>query len=162
MTNVSDGIGTRVYIGAVLAETERDPEAYPSLSWTEIKGLETVSEYGAEGAVISHTPLADGRTRQRKGAVNPGNITFNCADDPRDPGQVAAIAAANTRGLYPFKVVAADAPDSNDTDTVSYFGGRVLSAKVNRGSSTAVNMRNIVVAIDTEEYEEPSEAVSGS
>lgn len=158
---LSDGIGTRVYIGAALNEANRTPSAYVSLTWTEIGGVETVSEFGDDGAVISHTPLATGRTRQRKGAVNPGNITFGCADDPLDAGQIAAIAAGATTRLYPIKVVAADGADSNDTDSIVYFGARVLSAKVNRGSSSAVNMRNIVCAIDTTIYEIPSAVVSG-
>lgn len=159
--SISDGIGTRVYIGAALNEANRTPSAYVSLTWTEIGSVETVSEFGDDGAVISHTPLATGRTRQRKGAVNPGNITFGCADDPLDAGQIAAIAAAATTRLYPIKVVAADGADSNDTDSVVYFGARILSAKVNRGSTSAVNMRNIVCAIDTTIYEIASVAVSG-
>lgn len=157
---ISDGIGSAVYIAAAVPETELDPTGYVSLSYTEVGDVETFSDHGPEGAVVSYTPLKTGRTRQLKGSVNPGNITITCADDPLDAGQIAMKAAAGTKRLYPLKIIAADGADSNDTDTTVYFGVRVLSAKANRGNPEVVK-RVFVCAIDTEEYEVPSVAVSG-
>lgn len=158
---IAQGIGGVAYVVAAgVPETSRTPSAYVSMTYVEIGQVETFSEHGPEGAVVNYTPLKDGVTRQLKGATNPGNFTINCADDPLDPGQIAMIAAAKTRRLYPLKIIAADGADSNDTDTAVYFGVRVLSAKVNRGLN-GVNVRAFVCAIDTPEHEVPSVAVSG-
>ena len=157
---ISQSIGATVHVAATVTETNRDASDYVSLSFTEVGGVESFSDHGPEGAVVSHTPLATGITRQLKGAINPGQITITCADDPLDAGQIAMIAAAATRRLYPMKVLAADGADSNDTDTVVYFGVRVLSAKANRGAD-GVSKRVFVCAIDTPEHEVPSVAVSG-
>lgn len=158
---ISQGIGATIgVVAAGVAESNRTPSAYVSLTYVTIGGVETLSDHGPEGAVSNHTPLATGITRQLKGAINPGNLTITCADDPLDAGQIAMIAAAAGRRLYPIKILAADGADSNDTDTAVYFGVRVLSAKVNRGD-TGVSKRAFVCAIDTTEHEVPSVAVSG-
>lgn len=157
----STGIGATVHVVAAgVPETSRTPSAYVLMTFVEVGSVETFSDHGPEGSVEGYTPLKTGVARQLKGGINPGNFTFTCADDPLDPGQIAMIAAANTRRLYPIKVIAADGADSNDTDTVVYFGVRVLSAKANRGG-TGVSKRVFVCAIDTPEHEVPSVAVSG-
>lgn len=158
---IAQGQGGVAYVVAAgVPETSRTPSAYVSLTYVEIGQVETFSDHGPEGAVVNFTPLKTGVTRQLKGSVNPGNFTITCADDPLDAGQIAMIAAAATRRLYPIKIVAADGADSNDTDTVVYFGVRVLSAKPARGAD-GVNKRVFVCAIDTPEHEVPSVAVSG-
>lgn len=158
--SIHQGIGSTAAIAAAVPETSRTASAYVSMSFTTIGDLETFSDHGPEGAVVGFTPLATGLTRQLKGAINPGNITITCADNPLDAGQIAMIAAAATRRLYPLKIVAADGADSNDTDTAVYFGVRVLSAKAARGAD-GVSKRVFVCAIDTPEHEVPSVAVSG-
>jgi len=158
--SIHQGIGSTAHIAAAVAETNRTASAYVSLSYTQIGDLETFSDHGPEGAVVNFTPLETGLTRQLKGSSNPGNITITCADNPLDAGQIAMIAAAATRRLYPMKIVAADGADSNDTDTAVYFGVRVLSAKPARGAD-GVSKRVFVCAIDTAEHEVASVAVSG-
>lgn len=157
---ISNGIGTVVSVGTVRTEAQRTASAYVSLTYTQIGSVESVSEVGDEGAVVNFTPLEDGRTRQLKGAISPGNVNITCADDPLDAGQIAMIAAASGRRLFPLKLLAADGADSNDTDSAIYVGVRVLSAKVNRGDN-GVNKRVFACAIDTENHEVASTAVSG-
>jgi len=158
---ISNGIGAVVSVAnAALIETNRTPSAYTSLTYVEIGNVETFSDHGPEGAVVSFTPLADGLTRQLKGAANPGNITITCADDPLDPGQILMIGYAATRRLYAVKILAADGADNNDLDTVVYFGVRVLSAKAARGAD-GVSKRVFVCAIDTAQHEVLSTVVAG-
>lgn len=158
---ISQGIGVAVSIGsAALVETNRTASGYTGLIYTAIGNIETFSDHGAEGAVQSFTPLSDGLTRQLKGAINPGNITITCADDPLDAGQILMIGYAATRRLYPMKILTTDGADSNDLDTVVYFGVRVLSAKANRGTD-GVSKRVFVCAIDTAQHEVLGTAVTG-
>ena len=157
---IAGGIGTRVYSAPAVSETERDPSGYVSLTWTEIGQVESIGEFGAEAATVNFTPLATGLTRQLKGARNPGGITINCANDPLDTGQLAAITAVGTNSLYPLKIVDADGEDATDTDSTVDIGGRVVSAKKNSGQSGNVNMRAINGISDTPVYEYPAEAVS--
>jgi hypothetical protein len=56
--------------------------------------------------------------------------------------------------------VLADAPDENDTDSVMYFRGKVMSSRLSVGGANAVVTRTFGIAIDSEIIEVPTEAVS--
>lgn len=152
--------GTRVYIGPV-NNTADDESAYAALTWVEIGGVETISEFGDSAQIVTFQDLAQSRVQKFKGADDAGDITITCANEPRDAGQIAMIAASKTKFNYAIKVVVADAPDSNDTDSTFYFRGPVSSRRVIVNGANDVTRRNFVVAINSEIVEVPSEAVSG-
>lgn len=142
--------GAKVYIGPVTAAAT--VSAYAALTYTEIGGIESISEFGDTAGQITFTGLGDNRVQKLKGAHDAGDITVVAAWDPRDAGQVAARAAAATKFGYAIKVVFEDSPDSNDTDSTFYFHAKVMSAKKSVGGANDVLKETYALGIDTAIY----------
>lgn len=155
MAALSDGLGTRVFIGPVA--TSDDTSTYAALTpWVEIAEVESIGEFGDAASAITFTSLSSSRVRKRKGARDAGDVSIVCANVPEDPGQIAAIAAEGTKFRYAIKIVPADAASEDHTDSEFYFGALVMSKRVNVGASNAVNKRTFNLAIDTDIHEVPS------
>jgi len=155
MAALSDGLGTRVFIGPVA--TSDDTSTYAALTgYVEIAEVESIGEFGDSASAITFTSLSSARVRKRKGARDAGDVSIVCANVPGDPGQEAAIAAEGTKFRYAFKIVPADAASEDHTDSEFYFGALVMSKRVNVGASNAVNKRTFALAIDTDIHEVPS------
>ncbi len=122
---INSAANTKVYIGPTTAAA--DATAYAALSWTEIKEVESLPAFGDSASTINFTALADARVRKRKGARDAGQLAFNCAHDPLDPGQLAAIAAEQTvanlttPGTPGLSRVVWDLKPSNDV--LTQYGG---------------------------------------
>lgn len=156
--NAMASAGAKIYIGPVTAAAT--VSAYAALTYVEIGGVESIGEFGDAASAITFTGLGDARVQKLKGAYDAGDITVAAAWAPRDAGQVAARAAAETKFSYAIKVTFEDSPDANDTDSVFYFHAKVMSAKKNVGGANNVMMENYVLGIDTAIYESLSTAVS--
>lgn len=156
MAALSDGLGTKVFIGPVA--TSDDTSTYAALTgWVEIAEVESVGEFGDSASAITFTSLSAARVRKRKGARDAGDVAIVCANIPGDPGQEAAIEAEGTKFRYAFRIEAADAPNETGTDSAFYFGALVMSKRLNVGASNAVNKRSFNLGIDTDIHEVPAE-----
>lgn len=152
---LSDGLGTKIFIGPVT--TTDDTSTYAALTgWKEIGEVESIGEFGDSASAINFTSLSKSRVRKRKGARDAGDVSVVCANIPDDEGQLAAITAEGTRFTYAFKVVANDAPDADGSESEFYFGALVMSKRLNVGASNAVNKRTFNLAIDTDIHEVPA------
>ena len=158
---ISTSAGTKIYIGPVNT-TANTKSAYAALSYTEIGGVETISEFGDTAQIATFLGLGDARVRKYKGADDAGDVTITVGNDATNAGQIAAIAASKTKFDYAFKVVTADGADSNDTDSTFYFRGPMTSRRVTIGGANDVTKRAFVIAINSEIIEDPSTVVSGS
>lgn len=156
---IASTTGAKIYIAAPNAAADTESE-YAALSWTEIKEVESIGEFGDSASTITFTSLGDARVRKRKGVRDAGDLTVTVANDPLDPGQRAAIAAEATEFVYPFKIVLADGADANDTDSTFYFKALVASARTNVGEANAIVRRTFNVLIDTAIIEVPSAVVA--
>jgi hypothetical protein len=155
---IASTTGAKIYIGPVTAAAT--VSAYAALSYTEIKNVESISEFGDQAAAVNFTSLSDSRVRKRKGVKDAGDITVVCGHDPLDPGQLAVLTAEGTDFAYAIKVVLADGADANDTDSTFYFHALVMSERLNIGSANEIIKRNFVLAIDTAVLASLSTAVS--
>ena len=147
--------GAQFFMGPVNS-TADTKTAYAALSYTEVKEIESIGEFGDQASTITFTSLADARTRKRKGVRDAGDLSVVVANDPLDAGQLAMIAGQLTDFSYAFKVILADAADSNDTDSTFYFRGLVGSARLNVGAANAMIKRTFAVLIDSKIVEVPS------
>jgi hypothetical protein len=155
---IASTTGARVYLGPTTAAATAS--AYSGLSYTEIGEVESIGEFGDQASTITFTSLGDARVRKRKGVRDAGDLNVVVANDPRNAGQIAMIAAQATEFTYAFKIVLADAPDANDTDSVFYFHGLVASTRLNVGAANEIIKRTFAILIDTAIIEVPSEAVT--
>lgn len=156
----TSGTGAKIFIGPVNS-TANTASAYAALTYTEIGEVDSMSEFGPQSSVITFASLGDAIMRKAKGVRDNGDATIVVANDPRDPGQIALVAAEKTNFQYAVKVLAADAPDANDTDSVWYWRALVGSARLQGLSSNDVTKRGFQLFITSLIVEVPSQAVSG-
>lgn len=154
------GAGTQFFYCANPGVIAEDISGYEALVWVKLTGVETVSEFGDAAQAITFNILDEGRTRKVKGPRDAGDITVTCAHDPLSASQAAMKGFSDTDYSYAFKALLADAADANDTDSVFYFSGKVMSARLAAGETTAERRRVFVIGIDTAVLEDTGEAVS--
>ncbi|TBB44218.1 hypothetical protein ELH49_09320 [Rhizobium ruizarguesonis] len=106
--------GAKIYIGpavnSVPDDADVDATDFASVTWTELKGWQTMGAIGDAATLISEDVISSGRTLKAKGTRNAGSMQNNFIIMPNDPGQIALIAAENTDFNYPFKLAFDDAP----------------------------------------------------
>jgi hypothetical protein len=146
---------SRLFIGAAnntistLAEFEAE-------TWTEIKEVEDLGEFGVEGSEQKFLSLADGYVRKLKGSLDAGTLDVIVGRDPADPGQNQARAAAESWFKFPFKVILNDRPTPTGEDTVYYFRAVVTSAKSKYGTADDIVRTTIKLSIDGHILEIPA------
>lgn len=138
---------SRVYVGAANA-TITELTEYEAVTWTEVKEVEDLGEFGVEGNVQEFLSLADGYVRKLKGSLNSGDIELVCARDPSDVGQNMLRAAAGKWDKHPVKVVLNDKPTPTGDDTTYYFRVIVGSARSNFGNADNITRTTFKLAID--------------
>ena len=149
--------GAKIYIGPTTAAATAS--AYAALTWVEIKGSETIGEFGDAAAQITFTGLGDARVQKLKGALDAGDLAAVFARLPLDAGQIALKAAGATKFSYAIKVTVDDGADSNDTDSVFYFHAKVTTKNAIGGANDVLKL-NATLAITTGIIEVASQAVS--
>ena len=106
--------GARFYIGPAVTSVPDDPDVdvtdFAGLTWTEVKGWQTMGSIGDSATLISEDIINSGRTLKAKGTKNAGSMQNNFIVQPEDDGQIALIAAANSSYNFPFRIVMDDAP----------------------------------------------------
>lgn len=153
---VTTASGSKIYIGPTTAAA--DLAAYKALTpWVEIGEVQNLGEFGDQANDVTFASLSDGRVRHLKGARDAGVLALVCGRDPLDTGQQAAKAAERTKFAYAFKIVAADAPDEDHTDSEFYFHALVQSARDNFGENDAVVVTTFNLGIVTAIFEAPAE-----
>jgi len=135
---VTTSAGATIAIGP--ATTATDVSALSALTYVVIAKAESLGEIGPQSQDSTFTPLDGSSVQHLKGSTDNGATTFNVARDPLDPGQIACrLAAAGPNKLeYAFKITLADGADANDTDTVIYVRGPVMSGRLNVGGANDV------------------------
>jgi hypothetical protein len=142
--------GWKLHVGPVLPSgTDTDVE-YAALAYVEIGEVNNLSEIGDESASVTASAIGDERTRTLKGARTAAVQNLVVNREPLDAGQIALVAAEKAKYTYAFKLVAADAPDEDHTDSVFYYGALVMSARTQLNGNDAVTMRAFNLAIQTE------------
>jgi hypothetical protein len=106
--------GAKFFIGAAVNSVPDDADVdatdFASVSFTEVKGWQTMGAVGDAATLISEDIISSGRTLKAKGTRNAGSMQNNFIILPNDPGQIALIAAESTDYNYPFKIAFDDAP----------------------------------------------------
>lgn len=153
--------GTRLYIGPVAntdtiqAMTDEDAVTYfEGLSgWIEVEEIESFGDLGDNSEVATFASVKDRRMRKWKTVRDAGTMAIVCGRDPLDAGQDALIAAEKSDYSYAFKLVYADAPDSDYVASVEYFAGMVMSRPTNLGGVQDITKRTFNIGVNTAIYE---------
>ena len=106
--------GSKIDIGPAVSivpdDEDMDVTDFASVTWTEVKGWQTMGAIGDSKTLISEEIISSGRTLKTSGTKNAGSMQNSFIILPTDPGQLAIIAAANTSYNFPFRVRLNDAP----------------------------------------------------
>lgn len=134
---VAAAAGSKIYIGTTAAiDFATDAGAltyFEADTYTEVKEVEDLGEFGDESAEITFGTIGDTRTRRFKGPRDAGVLALVCGRDPLDAGQQAVLAAEKVKDEYNLKIVANDAPVGG-TPTTYYMRVLVMSAKNSFGA----------------------------
>ncbi len=119
--------GAKIYIGPAgnVPDDDVDASDFTSISWTEIKGWQTMGSVGDTATLITEAVISNRRDLKAKGTRNAGSMQNNFIILPNDAGQIALIAAEATDDNYPFKLLfddASPARSSNVTMTIAAPG----------------------------------------
>ncbi|MFG1221713.1 phage tail tube protein [Xanthobacter wiegelii] len=147
--------GAKIYIGTTAAAANLT--AFEADTYTEIKEVEDLGEFGDESAEVEFTSIGDSRKRRYKGTRDAGVLELVCGRDPLDAGQIAALAAEQVKDAYNFKVVVNDAPVGG-TPTTYYFRALVMSAKNSFGTVDNIVKVTFNLAINSAIIEEVAAA----
>lgn len=156
--------GAKIYIGPAVTtvpdDADLDAADFASVTWTEMKGWQTMGQIGDAATLITESVISSARDLKAKGTRNAGSMSNNFIIQPSDPGQIALIAAENTPYNHPFKIEFDDAPPTgaDPTPTTKYFYGIVMTAQEQGGGANTarllsgnieINSEVITVAADT-------------
>lgn len=105
--------GAKIYIGQAIYSVPDDADMtaalFASTTWTEIKGWQNMGAIGDSKALISETVIGQSRDLKGAGTSNSGSMQNQFLIQPDDPGQIALIAAENTKFNYEFRIIHDDA-----------------------------------------------------
>lgn len=107
--------GSKLYIGSAIAFSDDELEAldFTGETWVEIKGVETIGEFGDGANYGSFTGLGDRRTTKFLAMFEGSDVAISMARNVADPGQSDLRDAGNDPGTnYKFRIVYDDAPPS--------------------------------------------------
>lgn len=145
--------GCKISIGAAVDLPSGDLTAadFSSVTWTEIKGWETMGALGDTSALITTQLIGENRDLKMKGTRNAGQMQANFAVMATDPGQIALIAAAATNNNYPFKIELNDKPvaGASPKNSMRYFYGLVMGAPEQGGGANTARMMQATIEINT-------------
>lgn len=143
--------GAKFYIGnaAMAAPTDDVVEAdFAGVTWVEVADWQTMGAIGDAASEIATDLISRGRTVVQKGTYRSPAMQNMFAVNSDDAGQIAMIAAANSRNNYPFKIEFDDAPSAG-TPTEKYFIGLVMSAQEQGGGANTARMLAATVSPNT-------------
>lgn len=149
LSQLNIAAGSKLFIGQTLTTTSPDQATYEAMTWTQFVEVEDLGTVGDAAADVTFESMDDGRTRHFPGPFDAGtsNVVVGFVQD--DPAQVATSTAFSGRLLTAFKIEMTDRPDTSHTNTIKYFGARVLSFSSNIGNARNVVRRNMTLGINT-------------
>lgn len=117
--------GTSVSISAALPAT-LTKTAYAALSYEEIGELTDAGAVGRTYNAVTHQPLANRGTQNKKGSYNDGAPTLQMAYAPGDAGQELIMEALDSDDYYSFV-------EELQNGSKIYYQALVMSAPVQGG-----------------------------
>lgn len=123
--------------------TTYDQSGFATLSYTEVGEITNLGEFGKEYTLVTHNPIADRRTRKRKGSYDQGSLSLEMARVTSDAGQALLLAGQDIDTSHSFKLVLQDG-------TVIYFTAQIMSFKTSLGDVNSITSASCEVQIDSD------------
>lgn len=137
-TNASTAAGSTISIG--LAPATYDLAGFAAVSYSEIKEVTDIPEFGKEYNLVTHNPVGNRATFKFKGSYNSGSLTLAMAKYEADAGQAMLATASDSDDDYSFKLVV-------PSGTTYYFPAKVMSFTTVVGSVDSIYAANAMLEI---------------
>lgn len=131
-------IGKTVYIATAVPATN-DAAGFEALAWTQIKGVQTLPQFGISHGMTDVADLQSGFTSGIKGAAQGVDTTAQFRTVASDTGQASAKTVAESQaGICSMKIGDGSGTDNAlaSGDPVEYAQGILHSYQPNQGSDT--------------------------
>lgn len=140
-------------LGTVLSAVLGSPATYDdagfdALSFTDIGEVADLGEFGGEGEVLTHTPIATGIVNKLIGSIDYGTMAIQMGRFIGDAGQTVlkdGFDGANKGATHSFKVLYNDGAIDYFTGVVTSFASAVGSASSVRNASSNIALNNKVI-----------------
>lgn len=136
-------IGKTLYI-AQAVPAANTTAGFEALTWVQVKGVQTLPQFGITHSTIDVPDLASGYTSKIKGAATGVSTTGTCRLIPADAGQVdIEEQCLDQLGAVSFKIGKGSGADSGDGpalttgDTVEYAQGVLHSFQPNQPNDSS-------------------------
>lgn len=148
---------TKIYIGGQTpCATKAEYEALPDGTWTQIKGVLNMGEFGPQYEEIAYTAMDEGIVQRLKGALDNGTLALEVRRDPDDPGQTALIAAVDDYENYNFMIELNNKPKPAGSKATRFFlAGKAMAYRNNPADGKKVLTATCPIAIDGHIFEAP-------
>lgn len=133
--------GSKLWIG--LPPASQTLVALQAVSYTEVKEIVDLGEFGRTYNLVTHNPLGDRVTVKRKGSINNGNLAIQMAYAPADPGQTLLAAAVDSDSSYSYKVELQDG-------TEFLFTAQAMGYPIQVGGVDSITSSTCNVEIDSQ------------
>ena len=114
IANIRPAAGTTFSVSATLPATY-DSSGYSALTFVTVEGVESIPEIGSMRNTSSFSDLGSGSLIKRRGTEDPGDFSFDIADDPSDAGQILLKAAYDATLGSAAERIAVEIADSAKT-----------------------------------------------
>lgn len=133
--------GSKLWIG--LPPASQTLVALQAVSYTEVKEIVDLGEFGRTYNLVTHNPLGDRVTVKRKGSINNGNLAVQMAYAPADPGQTLLAAAVDSDSSYSYKVELQDG-------TEFLFTAQAMGYPIQVGGVDSITSSTCNIEIDSQ------------
>lgn len=133
--------GSKLWIG--LPPASQTLVALQAVSYTEVKEIVDLGEFGRTYNLVTHNPLGDRVTVKRKGSINNGNLAIQMAYAPADPGQTLLAAAVDSDSSYSYKVELQDG-------TEFLFTAQAMGYPIQVGGVDSITSSTCNIEIDSQ------------
>ena len=144
---VTTSLGT--VFSAVLGEPATyDGVGFAALSFVDVGEVADIGEFGGEGEILTHTPIATGIVNKLIGSIDYGTIALQMGRFIGDSGQTllkAGFDGTDKGKTHSFKVEYIDGAIDYFTGIVTSFGSVVGSASSVRNASSNIALNNKVI-----------------
>ena len=120
-----------------------DQVGFEALTYVEVGEITNLGEFGKEYTLVTHNPIADRRTRKRKGSYDQGSLSLEMARVVSDAGQVLLLDGQDLDNSHSFKIVLQDG-------TALYFTAQIMSFKTTLGDVDSITSASCEVQIDSD------------
>lgn len=141
-------VGTTLHLSASLPATY-DVTAFDGITFTQIGGVLSVSEFGDTYSEAAYTLLETGRNIGTKGEVTGGTASTTYIPIAGDAGQDLLATAMGEDVDYSIKCVRSDG-------VIEYTIGRIFSNSPNAAEPTSVRQKTASIRINGEILEKPA------